>query len=133
MNNGPRQMDMPLTFPSAVLISKPALPLDKVVGGLGAILELTIAGANNALDGAALLEVLLDTLLLELVGLDLFGRELARSTTGLECGVASPDVLDVIVNTLEAFVALEELVGLLGVVEMGKAFPLDVEPLQRCE
>ena len=116
-----------------MLVGKTALPLDKVVGGLCAIILVTNTGRNDPLDGATPLKILLDALLFELVGLNLLRRELARSTTGLEVGVAGPDVLDVVVNTLETFVALEKLVCLFGVVEMRKAFPLDMEPLQRRE
>jgi hypothetical protein len=113
-----------------MLICETTLPLDKVVGCAGAILEWAIACTHDSLNSTTLLEIFLDALLFELIRLDFFGRDLSCSTSGLESRVASPDVLDIVVDTLESFVSLEELVRLLCVVEMGESLPLDVKALQ---
>lgn len=116
-----------------MFVCEATLPFNKVVGrGLTGI-ELAVTGTDDALDGSALLEIFLDALFLELVRLDFFRRDITCITSGLKRGVTSPDVFDVVVDALEAFVAFKELVAFLGVVEVGEAFPLDVEALRECE
>lgn len=58
-------------------------------------------------------------------GLDVFAGQSRSAQAGLVGFIA----LDIIVHALQAPETLEKLVGLVGVVEMRKVFPLDVESL----
>lgn len=97
------------------------LPLDEVLQP-----NRCLATANNALDDLAPLKPLIPALLLDLIRLQFLAGQTLRKDALLK----APDLLDVVVDALHALVALEELVGLVGVVQMGEVLPFDVEALE---
>ena len=108
-----------LMLPGALVIVE-TRPFDEVLDA-----SIDFALADDTLDDFVRIEVLLFAFLVDLERLDV----LAGDAWGIEPHLVHFVGFDVVIDALETLVALQELVGLVGVVEMGKSFPLDVEAL----
>ena len=111
-------MDLVLIFPSTLVVVE-ILPLDKILH-----VTISLALANDAFNNFMSRVI---SLLFELKTLDIFVGEAGISELELVYFVT----LYVVANLLEALVTLQELLCLIGVVEMRKSFPFDMETLPK--
>ena len=116
------RVDLLVKLPGAVVVVE--------THPLAEILHVTTAGlamGDDALNVAEGFEIFFLPLLFEMESFAVFLRNSRSIDTGLPYFVG----LDVIVDAFEAPEALEEFIGFVCVVEMGKVFPLDMEALAK--
>jgi len=114
------KVDFFLEFPGAMVVVE-ALPFAKVF-------HVTVDGfpvRDDAFNIAIGFEILLLSFLFEQESLTVF----LRYPWSIEARLPYFVCLDVIVNPFEAPEALQEFICLVGVVEVGEIFPLDVKSL----
>ena len=104
-------------------------PLAKEEGRQVAFLIPLLLFIQDPLDNLVALVHILDTLLVDLILLNLLSGGFPFFIFTLEALIDDPDFVDVILDPLETLVALEERVEFIGIVYMGISFPFDVETL----
>lgn len=117
------RIDIFLQFPCTMLIVE-ALPFAEVFH-LGLVTSRGLSVGDDAFDIAESFEFFFFTFLVEKKGFNV----LTRKTRGFEASFPLFVGLDIVIDALEAFEALEEFVGLIGIVEMRKVLPFDMKAL----
>lgn len=85
------------------------------------------SGRYHPLNNFTCFEPFVSPLLIDLEGLKLLTRNVGALHHSL---LGRPEGFDIVVHALHAFVALQEFVCLVSVVQMGEIFPFDVETLK---
>jgi len=114
------RLNVVLLLPSTVVVAE-ILPLAKVFRGPIRL----IAVQNDSLDIPPCLLFLLYAFFVKVDGFNIFLGKTRKCKASFPLFMC----LDIVVNALDAFETLEELVGFVGVVEVREVFPLDMKAL----